>query len=115
MSTTRFAAALAAAAAFAAAAAGCGGPELIVKTSPEVPAQAYFRPIRDGAGNEFQSTYPETYLGETPTEWEIPQELLGGWGYVRVDFGGGRTNDAQFQISKKNDTVVRIAAPPVVK
>jgi hypothetical protein len=94
--------------------AGCGGPELHVKTSPpDIPAKVYFRPVRDGAGNEFPTSQPETYIGEAPTDWDIPEEYLGGWGYVRLDFGGGKMNDAQFQISKKVDTEIRVAAPAV--
>ena len=102
--------------AFAALLAGCGGPELRVETLPPVPGSAYFRPTRDGAGNEFPQTTQEVALGPVPTGWEIPPQFLGGHGYVRVDFGGGRSNEVyDFAIFKDKDTVVRVAPPPVVK
>jgi hypothetical protein len=94
---------------------GCGGEELRVETRPAAPGVAYFRPIRDGQGNEYPPNTPETALGEVPTSWPIPPALVGGWGSVRIDFGGGRSNDAQFAILQGRDTVVKIAPPAVVK
>lgn len=98
-------------------AAGCGGPDLRVETLPPVPGVAYFKPVRDGQGNEYPQNTPETAIGAVPTSWAIPPALLGGHGYVRVDFGGGRDPGVvyDFAIFKDKDTVVRLAPPPVVK
>jgi hypothetical protein len=107
---------LLAAFALAAGIAGCGGPELIVETIPPVPGRAYFRPIRDGAGNEYPPTTPLTSIGDVPTEWEVPENLLGGHGYVRVDFVDGRQTEVyDFAIQKTKDTKLRVAPPPRVQ
>lgn len=97
--------------------AGCGGPELIVRTIPETEGgRVYFRPVRDGEGNEFPNTAREEFIGEIPTEWEIPEPLLGGNGALRIDFGGGVTNEVyDFKILKDKDTVVSVSRPKVVK
>ena len=106
--------ALSALSALALLAAGCGGPELIVKPLDGASkGRVYFKALQDGQGNDLQGAERETEIGDMPTDWEIPPELLGGKGRARVVFEDGRVRDVEwFPIRKDQDTVVRVAAPP---
>jgi hypothetical protein len=103
-----------AAAVIAFALAGCGGPELRIETlSNKEPAQVFFKPTHDGEGNEIPATAPEKFIGELPTDWEIPPHLLGGRGLARVQFADGATQEARFSILREKDTLIRVSKPVV--
>lgn len=98
--------------------AGCGGPPAlrIASLNREEQAKVYFKPSHDGLGNELPPrTTPETFLGEMPTEWEVPENLLGARGLVRVEYADGARQEARITIDPKKDTVKHVAKPPVPK
>ena len=103
-------------AAIAVLAVGCGGPELRIEVHPEKDvARVYFKPTKDSVGNDYSLKGGEIFIGETPTDWEIPPQYLGGNGYARLEFLSGRSNEVWFPIMKDKDTIVRVAPPATVK
>ncbi|MGH7296525.1 MAG: hypothetical protein ACRELB_16425 [Polyangiaceae bacterium] len=102
--------------ALAALGAGCGGPCLVVRNIDGYAGTAYFRPTRDGGDNPLAQGTPEQPIGALPTEWEIPEGLLGGHGAVRVAFDDGlQVNVYDFMILRSKDTVIQVSHPAGIR
>jgi hypothetical protein len=94
--------------------AGCGGPELIVKSfHDDAEGHVFFKALQDREGNDLSKESREREVGEMPTDWELPERLLGGKGQVRVVFSDGGVRLVEFfAIHKDKDTILRVTRPP---
>jgi hypothetical protein len=94
-------------------AAGCGGPELQVKPlNGEDEGKVYFRALQDRDGGD-RSQSGEVAIGDMPTDWEIPEDLRGGKGQVRVVYADGTVRTVEYFAILKDDrdTVIRVTKP----
>ena len=95
---------------------GCGGPALRVESlSRSDKGRVYFRPTLDANGQQLQiASTPETYIGDLPTDWEIPEDLRGGKANVRIVYWDDTTKDVYgLTLLKDRDTVTRVAKAPI--
>ncbi len=94
--------------------AGCSSvPTLRVKSlDPNDHAKVYFKPSYDAQGREIPlAKAPETFVGETPTEFVVPEDLRGARGIARLVYADGLRHDVRLTIQANDDTTIKVSKP----